>query len=286
MCLPLQENYRFIQPVSIASGAEKLHHPSDSESSRFAELQDLEIVMKRILTVTCLLAGACMMMSLKSTVHAQDRQERKARAQSQEKRYELQVPLTDARDSAESKVQRGFDAAPVPLNLDGKDLGLAGLGSYIVNLQSGCNGCHSAGPTTEYAPGGNPYFGQPQVINPAVYLGGGDDFGALIPGTANIVSRNLTPDKTGMPVGGATFDEFLHILRTGEDMDKLHPNCTGAPNSGCLLPPFKGDLLQIMPWPTIQTMSDHEIRAIYEYLKAIPCISGPPAPSPLHNDCN
>jgi hypothetical protein len=48
MNLPLQENYRFIQPVSIASGAEKLHHPSDSESSRFAELQDLEMRMLRI----------------------------------------------------------------------------------------------------------------------------------------------------------------------------------------------------------------------------------------------
>ena len=48
MYLPLQENYRFVQPVSIASGAEKLHHPSDSESSRFAEFQDLEMRMLRI----------------------------------------------------------------------------------------------------------------------------------------------------------------------------------------------------------------------------------------------
>jgi hypothetical protein len=32
-------------------------------------------------------------------------------------------------------------------------------------------------------------------------------------------------------------------------------------------------------------MSDHELRVIYEYLSAIPCIAGPPAPSVLHNDC-
>jgi hypothetical protein len=48
MYLPLQENYRLVQPVSIASGAEKLHHPSDSESSRFAEFSDLEMRMLRI----------------------------------------------------------------------------------------------------------------------------------------------------------------------------------------------------------------------------------------------
>jgi hypothetical protein len=240
--------------------------------------------MKGTFLVTCLLAGACTVVSLKNTVHAQDRHGRKTRAQSQS-RDDSKVPLNDASDTPESKIQRGFDAAPVPLNLDGKDLGLAGLGSYLVNIVGDCNGCHSSGPATEYTQG-SPYFGQPKVVNPAVYLGGGRDFGALIPGTADITSRNLTPDNTGLPAGGRTYDEFLQIMRTGVDLDMAHPNCSGAPNSGCLLPPFKGDLLQIMPWPTFQAMSDHEIRAIYEYLKAIPCISGPPAPSLLHNDCN
>jgi hypothetical protein len=28
-----------------------------------------------------------------------------------------------------------------------------------------------------------------------------------------------------------------------------------------------------MPWPVYANMSDHDIQAIYEYLKAIPCIS-------------
>jgi hypothetical protein len=242
-----------------------------------------------------LLAGICVF-SPTSILQAQDRQEDKAGAHGRRDRngglraiqsFSLSHdPVNDASDSKVSKIQRGFDVAPVPLNLDGKDLGLVGLGSYIVNVQSGCNGCHSNGPATQYSPGGSPYFSQPKMTNPAVYLGGGRDFGPLIPGTGSIVSRNLTPDNTGMPVGGHTFDEFLQSIRTGVDMDHLHPKCTGAPDGKCLLPPFAGDLLQVMPWPEYQEMSDHEIRAIYEYLKAVPCIAGPPAPSLLHNDCS
>src|SRR6478672_2910046 len=113
----------------------------------------------------------------------------------------------------ESKIKQGFAIAPVPLNLDGKNRALVGLGSYIVNAQGDCDGCHSAGPATEFAPGGNPYFGQPTKINPATYLGGGRDFGPF-PGPGpfpHIISRNLTPDKTGLPEGGHTFDEFVQI---------------------------------------------------------------------------
>src|ERR1700736_4129255 len=122
----------------------------------------------------------------------------------------------DDNDRNESKVRKGFAIAPVPLNLAGKNHELVGLGSYIVNAQADCNGCHSAGPQTEFAPGGNPYFGQPTKVNPATYLGGGRDFGPY-PGPGpfpNIISRNLTPDKTGLPEGGHTFPEFLQILRT------------------------------------------------------------------------
>jgi hypothetical protein len=51
-------------------------------------------------------------------------------------------------------------------------------------------------------------------------------------------------------------------------------------------PPFNGDLLQIMPWPAYSHMTEHDIRAIYEYLSAIPSIPGPADPnSVLHNDC-
>jgi hypothetical protein len=156
----------------------------------------------------------------------------------------------------------------------GKNPAQVGLGSYLVNVAGDCNGCHSAGPQTEYAPGGNPYFGQTQRMNPATYLGGGRDFGALIPGSAHIISRNLTPDASGLPIGGDSFDEFLHTVRTGIDPDHLHPNCSGAPNADCIPQPFNGNLLQIMPWPNFQDLSDQDLRAIYEYLKAVPCIQG------------
>jgi len=125
------------------------------------------------------------------------------------------------------------------------------------------------------------------VINQANYLGGGRDFGPVVPGnSAHIVTRNLTPDNTGRPEGGHTFAEFVQIMRTGVDLDHLHPTCApGAINAGCVPAPYDGDLLQVMPWFNFQDMNDHDLRAIYEYLSAIPCVAGPPAPDPRHNDC-
>jgi hypothetical protein len=199
------------------------------------------------------------------------------------------VSQADDEDSGgeHSLVRIGYEVAPVPLNTRGKDKELVGLGSYIVNVVADCNGCHSV-PRFSYAPGGNPYFkgNQPKVVNPAVYLSGGNDFGALVPGTPSIVSRNLTPDKTGMPAGGRTWPEFRAILMTGVDLDHLHPNCSATVTTNCFgaMQPFNGDLLLVMPWPAFQSMTEHQMRAIYEYLSAIPCITGPPT-GVLHNDC-
>jgi hypothetical protein len=189
--------------------------------------------------------------------------------------------------SNDSRIQRGFDIAPVHLNLEGKNRALVGLGSYIVNATVPCNECHGAGPAiTQFLPGGNPFFGEPKVVNPATYMGGGRDFGPVVPGSIHIISRNLTPDKTGLPEGGRTFSEFVQIMRTGVDLDSLHPQCPpGVINTTCIPAPFRGDLLQTMPWPGLKDLTDHDLRAIYEYLSAIPCVAGPPAPSPLHNDC-
>src|SRR6266404_4797980 len=195
----------------------------------------------------------------------------------------------DDRDSNDPRIEQGFDIAPVQLNLDGKNRKLVGLGSYIVNAQSGCNGCHSTGPATEFLPGGNPYFGQPEKINPATYLGGGRDFGKVSgPPSPDIISRNLTPDRTGLPEGGHTFTEFVQIIRTGKDFDHLHPNCSATRTTNCFppTPPVDGDLLQVMPWPIYKNMTDRDLRAIYEYLSAIPCIQGSADPTDvLHNDC-
>jgi hypothetical protein len=193
--------------------------------------------------------------------------------------------------SQDSRIQRGFEIAPVPLNLNGKNRSLVGLGSYIVNAQADCNGCHTQDPSTQYIPTGNPYllpaiFNGKKQVNPATYLGGGNDFGPLVPGSPDIVTRNLTPDKTGRPEGGHTFEEFRQIIRTGVDLDHLHPSCQGPPDGSCLPFPFNGEKLQIMPWPAFQDMTDRDLRAIYEYLSAIPCVEGPADPkNPLHNDC-
>ena len=55
---------------------------------------------------------------------------------------------------------------------------------------------------------------------------------------------------------GHTFAEFLLIMRTGIDLDQAHPQY--------------GPLLQVMPWPALRNLTDEDIRAIYEYLSALP----------------
>jgi|ERR1700730_13907870 len=191
-----------------------------------------------------------------------------------------------ADEGEEARIDRGLAIAPVHLNLENKDRDLVGLGSYWVNAVMDCNGCHSAGPATEYiVPTGNPYFLSPpftgkQQINPATYLGGGRDFGPFpgtpFPSIPHLYSRNLTLDHTGLP-GGRTFEQFRDIMRHGTDFDHLHPQCTTGPGNpaNCLVALFNGDLLQVMPWPVYQNQTDHDLRAIYEYLQAIPCNPGP-----------
>jgi mono/diheme cytochrome c family protein len=197
------------------------------------------------------------------------------------------VKANDNPGKEDELIRIGFEIAPVPLKVDGHDWKAVGLGSYLVNALGSCNDCHSAGPQTQYLKGGNPYFGQSAKINPATYLGGGRDFGPIAgPDSPDIVSRNLTPDKTGRPAGGRTFEQFYTILRTGKDLDHLHPNCSATVTTDCLPPPFDGALLQIMPWPSYHHLTDEHIWAIYEYLSAIPCIESSPDPNnPLHNDC-
>ena len=165
-------------------------------------------------------------------------------------------------DNEASLIRIGFAIAPVPLNLEGKNRDLVGLGSFIVNAQADCNGCHTAGgpPNFNYANNANPYFlNQPlgTKTDPTTYLAGGTPFGQAVPSSASvggfpggsipssyppdgypidpttgfpyagpvIISRNLTPDKNGRPEGGRTLAEFKEILRNGTDLDKIHPTC-------------------------------------------------------------
>ncbi len=191
---------------------------------------------------------------------------------------------TMADQDLQAKILKGYQLAPVPLNIKGQDPTLVGYGSYLVNAVGDCNGCHSPGPQAEYAQGGVPYFNQqPTKVNPAVYLGGGDDFGAFPDPAGNfphIISRNLTPDASGLPEGGNSLATFMQIMRTGIDTDHVHPTCKGAPDGACIPAPFDGDLLQIMPWPTYANMSDFDLTAIYTYLSTIPCVEGGPGEPP------
>lgn len=174
-------------------------------------------------------------------------------------------PAVQAQDNGnndeEQLVHIGYEAAPVQLNLEGKNRNLVGLGSFIVNVQADCNGCHTAGgpPNFNYANNGNPYFLNQSLgtkTDPTTYLAGGSPFGQAVPSSASvggfpsgsippsyppdgypidpttgfpyagpvIISRNLTPDKNGRPEGH-TLSEFKEILRTGKDFDNIHPTC-------------------------------------------------------------
>ena len=149
-------------------------------------------------------------------------------------------------DSDQMRIQRGFEIAPVSLNLKGKNRNLVGLGSYIVNT-SGCMDCHT---WPNWAPGGNPFLGEPEHINTAVYLAGGRP----LLNQPGVKSRNITPDPTfGLPAG-LTLHEFMNVMHYGQDQQ--HP----------------GRILQGMPWPVFGKKTDYELQAIYEYLRAIPSL--------------
>jgi hypothetical protein len=148
-----------------------------------------------------------------------------------------------------SRIQRGEQLAPVPLNMEGLNPALVREGSYIVNAQGGCNDCHTV---PSYIPGGDPFAGEPEVINAACYLAGGAAFGPFI-------SRNITPRANGLPAN-RTLEQFKELMRQGTVF------------AGSATP-----ILQVMPWPVYGKMSDRELEAIYEYLRAIPMINPRPA---------
>jgi mono/diheme cytochrome c family protein len=182
--------------------------------------------MKRMLMIVVAIAGAALCVTQLGTT----------RAGAQE--------LQPTANELPNKIwKRGLAIAPVTLNLAGKDKVLVGEGSYIVNV--GCVDCHTS---PAYAPGGNPFFGQPEKINTANYLAGGEVFGPF-------TSSNITPDQAGLPAG-LTFAQFVEVMRTGKDFKNRHPQF--------------GPVLQVMPWPAYAKLTDDDLQAIYEYLRAIP----------------
>ena len=146
----------------------------------------------------------------------------------------------------EARARVGFAYAyqqGIKLSLKGRNPHLVGLGSYLVNAVGGCNDCHTATPFTQDPFAG---LGAPKQVNVPCYLAGGVEFGPF-------VSRDITPWEDGKPAG-LTLAGFVHVMRTGEDPDN------------------PGQVLHVMPWPVYQTMTDRDLRAMYEYLRAIPAI--------------
>ena len=105
-------------------------------------------------------------------------------------------------------------------------------------------------------PGGDPFLGQPEVINANDYLSGGRQFGPTI------TSANITPDFAGKPAG-LTRAEFITMMRTGHN-----------PKDPA------GQILQVMPWPAFGKKTTEDLHAIYEYLRAIPSLPDNTHPGP------
>lgn len=134
--------------------------------------------------------------------------------------------------------------SPVPVDMKGKKASLVKRGSYLVNAIGGCGDCHTS-PT--YKTGGDPYKGEAEIFNADAYMAGGQAFGPVIK------SANVTPDADGLP-GHLTFEQFLDAMQRGKSSKDA------------------SKILQVMPWPVYSKMTKADLRAIYEYLRAIPSV--------------
>ena len=97
--------------------------------------------------------------------------------------------------------------------------------------------------------GGGP-FGQKKQYSSTTHLAGGVPFGP------QIISRNLTPGQTGNPAG-LSLNDFRHVIRTGHDREN------------------PGQLLQAMPWPFFQDMTDHDLNANLRVFESFPACADP-----------
>lgn len=177
-------------------------------------------------------------------------------------------------DKIQNRVKKGFAISPVALRYKKNVKDLVGYGSYLVNGPGGCVSCHTYPEylTTE----GDPFVtGDPTSpeINTRHFLGGGQCFGPFI-------ARNITPDPATNLPADLTLKNFMTAMRTG-----LDEQCIVNPsNPICSQEPDTGGTLQVMPWPAYHYMNDHDLKAIYYYLTAVPnstpcnqiCVNGQP----------
>ncbi|MEA2542559.1 MAG: hypothetical protein QOH35_3925, partial [Acidobacteriaceae bacterium] len=117
-----------------------------------------------VLAAACTTVAAVMSLS-HHVVHGQSEaglQSAAAAIEAQGEAAETQTvdPNVNSSDYLRSLI--GLRLAPVQLNFGNRDHLLVGLGSYMVNQVASCNDCHTS---PSFAPGHDPFLGQPKQIN-------------------------------------------------------------------------------------------------------------------------
>ena len=204
--------------------------------------------MKRNLMLVIAFAGILLAGKVSITRASKTTPDVLAKANAAEMAVPQNPAVQEIIEAENERAARGLAISPVQVNAGfGRTRFLIGLGSYLVNGVGGCNDCHT---NPGHVAGGDPALGQPEKINAANFLAGGVKFGPF-------TSRNLTPDpkRNNLPAG-MTLEQFIRVIRTGEDTQKLHTQIS--------------PLLQVMPWPVYAKMSDRDLQAIYYYLSVLP----------------
>lgn len=137
-------------------------------------------------------------------------------------------------------------------------------GKYLVTLMD-CNTCHTPKMMTEKGPAPNmklmlsgyPEDSELPVINkketaPGKWILFNQDLTAAVGPWGVSFAANLTPDATGL--GNWTFDHFKKAMTQGKHK--------GLDNGRLLLPP--------MPWKSYSSLTDDDLKSIFEYIKTIP----------------
>jgi hypothetical protein len=155
---------------------------------------------------------------------------------------------------------------------------LVARGKYLVNT-SACHDCHTPKVMTPQGPdfdttrllSGHPSNTPVPTISKEVlknWVLFGQDLTSAVGPWGVSFAANLTSDETG--TGNWTEEQFMTAIRKGK--------YKGLEGSRDLLPP--------MPWQVYRGMTDHDLKAIYQYLQTTKPISNivppPIAPQDIH----
>jgi hypothetical protein len=172
-------------------------------------------------------------------------------------------PLPDASAPDPDDFLRGMAIQPLadPMGFDmmsADEQGKFARGSYIVNSQGDCVGCHTNFQGQPRVPMPGPNY---QKINTGFYLSGGHVFEIpppLVPlfGEVRSMSRDLTGQANGFIPPDGTFRHFVQLITTGK-----HPD-TGR------------KIGWPMPVDVFKNMTLDDLEAIYTYVTNIPRRTG------------